>query len=123
MSTIMLSALIFFKLTPMCQNIIKHSFNENIKELIRLFVNFILTRKIEIFYIFFTLRIFHTPYFRHSSFSTLRTPRFPLNRTSQTKRVSNSGAMCECDQNEDTFSVYFDELEHYFIENGQKEHT
>ena len=25
--------------------------------------------------------------------------------------------------NEDTFSVYFDELEHYFIENGQKEHT
>ena len=31
--------------------------------------------------------------------------------------------MCEFDQNEDTFSVYFDELEHYFIENGQKEHT
>ena len=22
-----------------------------------------------------------------------------------------------------TFSVYFDELEHYFIENGEKEHT
>ena len=29
----------------------------------------------------------------------------------------------EFDQNQDTFSVYFDELEHYFIENGQKEHT
>ena len=43
--------------------------------------------------------------------------------TSQRKRVSNSGAICEFDQNEDTFSVYFDEQEHYFIENGQKEHT
>ena len=32
-------------------------------------------------------------------------------------------AVSEFDQNEDTFSVYFDELEHYFIENGQKEHT
>ena len=31
--------------------------------------------------------------------------------------------MCEFDQNENTFSVYFDELEQYFIENGQKEHT
>ena len=31
--------------------------------------------------------------------------------------------MCEFDQNEDTLSIYFDELEHYFIENGQKEHT
>ena len=40
---------------------------------------------------------------------------------SRRKRVSNIGAMCEFDQNEDTFSVYFDELEHYFIENGQKE--
>ena len=39
------------------------------------------------------------------------------------EQVSNIGAMCEFDQNEDTFSVYFDELEHYFIENGQKEHT
>ena len=36
---------------------------------------------------------------------------------------SNTGAMCEFDQNEDTFSVYFDELEHYFTENGQKQHT
>ena len=42
---------------------------------------------------------------------------------SRKKRVSNIGAMCEFDQNEDTFSVYFDELEHYFIENRQKEHT
>ena len=34
------------------------------------------------------------------------------------------GTMCEFDQNEDTFSVYFDELEHYFTENdGQKQHT
>ena len=31
--------------------------------------------------------------------------------------------MGEFDQNEDTFSVYFDELEHCFIENGQKQHT
>ena len=43
--------------------------------------------------------------------------------TSRRKRVSNIGAMCEFDQNEDTFSIYFDELEHYFIEKGQKEHT
>ena len=28
--------------------------------------------------------------------------------------------MCEFDQNEDTFSVYFDELEHYFIEMVRK---
>ena len=26
-------------------------------------------------------------------------------------------------KNEDTFSVYFDELEHYFTENGEKQHT
>ena len=32
--------------------------------------------------------------------------------TSRRKRVSNIGAMCEFDQNEDTFSIYFDELEH-----------
>ena len=31
--------------------------------------------------------------------------------------------MGEFDQNEDTFSFYFDELEHSFIENGQKQHT
>ena len=43
--------------------------------------------------------------------------------TEAEERVSNIGAMCKFDQNEDTFSVYFDELEHYFIENGQKEHT
>ena len=54
----------------MCHNIIKHSFNENIKELIRLFVNFILKWKIEIFYTFSTPRIFHTPHFPHSAFST-----------------------------------------------------
>ena len=32
--------------------------------------------------------------------------------TSRRKRVSNIGAMSEFDKNEDTFSVYFDELEH-----------
>ena len=76
----------------MCHNIIKHSFNENIKELIRLFVNFILKWKTEIFYKFSTLCIFYTPHFPHSAFSTPRifhtphfphsalcTPRFPLN--------------------------------------------
>ena len=56
-----------------------------------MFVNFILKWKIEIFYSFSTLRIFHTPHFStlrvfhtphfpHSSFSTPRifhTPRFP----------------------------------------------
>ena len=42
---------------------------------------------------------------------------------SRRKRVSNIGAMCEFDQNEDTFSVYFDELKDYFTENRQKEHT
>ena len=32
--------------------------------------------------------------------------------------------MCEFDQNEHTyFSVYFDELEHYFTKNDQKQHT
>ena len=47
------------------------------------------------------------------------------NRSYKPKKASfsNIGAMCEFDQNEDTFSVYFDELEHYFFENGQKEHT
>ena len=40
--------------------------------------------------------------------------------TSRRKRVSNMGAMCEFDLNEDTFSVYFDELEHYFTKNDQK---
>ena len=43
--------------------------------------------------------------------------------TSRRKRVSNIGAMCEFDRNEDTFSVYFDELEHYFTENGQKQYS
>ena len=43
--------------------------------------------------------------------------------TSRKKRVSNIGAMGEFDQNEDTFSVYFDELEHSFTENGEKQHT
>ena len=36
---------------------------------------------------------------------------------------SNIGAMCEFDQNEDIFSVYFDELDHYFTKNDQKKHT
>ena len=31
--------------------------------------------------------------------------------------------MCEFDQNEDTFSVYFDLLEHYLTENGKKQHN
>ena len=47
---------------------------------IRMFVNFILKWKIEIFYSFSTLRIFHTPHFPHSAFSTPRifhTPHFP----------------------------------------------
>ena len=43
--------------------------------------------------------------------------------TSRGKRASHIGAMGEFDQHEDTFSVYFDELEHYFTENGQKQHT
>ena len=58
----------------MCHNIIKHSFNENIKELI------ILKWKTEIFYKFSTLCIFYTPHFPHSAFSTPRifhTPHFP----------------------------------------------
>ena len=45
-----------------------------------MFVNFILKWKIEIFYSFSTLRIFHTPHFPHSAFSTLlifHTPHFP----------------------------------------------
>ena len=43
--------------------------------------------------------------------------------TSRRKRVSNIGAMGEFDQNEDTFSVYFDELERYVNKKGQKQHT
>ena len=43
--------------------------------------------------------------------------------TSRREQVSNIGAMCEFDQNEDTFSVYFDKLEHNVTENGQKQHT
>ena len=43
--------------------------------------------------------------------------------TSRRKRFSNIGALCEFDQNEDTFSVCFDEVEHKFTENGQKQHT
>ena len=39
------------------------------------------------------------------------------------KASSNIRAMGEFDQIEDTFSVYFDDLEHYFIENGQKQDT
>ena len=40
---------------------------------------------------------------------------------SRRKRLSNIGATCEFDQNEDTFSVYFDLVEHYFTENGQRQ--
>ena len=36
---------------------------------------------------------------------------------------SNIIAMCKFNKNEDTFSVYFDELEHYFIKNDEKQHT
>jgi len=36
-------------------------------------------------------------------------------------KLSNIGAMCKLNQNEDTFSVRFDELEHYFTENGEKQ--
>ena len=31
--------------------------------------------------------------------------------------------MCKSNQSEDTFSVDFDELEHYFTESGEKQHT
>ena len=31
--------------------------------------------------------------------------------------------MCEFDKNEDTSSVYFNKLEHYFTENDQKQNT
>ena len=31
--------------------------------------------------------------------------------------------MGEFDQNEDTFSVYFDEMEHYVTKNGSKQQT
>ena len=41
----------------------------------------------------------------------------------QSNAKTNIGAMGEFDQNEDTFSVYIDELEHYFTENCQKQHT
>ena len=54
----MLRALIL--LTRKCHNIIKHSFNENIKELGYLLISYFYT--------------FHTPHFPHSVFSTLRTP-------------------------------------------------
>ena len=37
--------------------------------------------------------------------------------------ISDISAMSDFDQNEDTFSVYFDQLEHYLTENGQKQHT
>ena len=63
----MLRALIL--LTRKCHNIIKHSFNENIKELLKLKCSS-----------FSTLRIFHSPHFPHSAFSTLlifHTPHFP----------------------------------------------
>ena len=36
---------------------------------------------------------------------------------------SNIGAMCKSDQSEDTFSVDFDELEHYFTKSGEKQRT
>ena len=38
-------------------------------------------------------------------------------------KFSNIGAMCKSDQSENTFSVDFDELEHYFTESGEKQHT
>ena len=51
----MLRALIL--LTRKCHNIIKHSFNENIKELDYLLISYFYT--------------FHTPHFPHPAFSTL----------------------------------------------------
>ena len=42
---------------------------------------------------------------------------------SEAMRAKKASSMGEFDQSEDTSSVYLDELEHYFIENGQKQHT
>ena len=49
--------------------------------------------------------------------------RLHIDVQAEESEFSNICAICEFHQNEDTFSVYFDELEHYFTENGQKEHT
>ena len=38
-------------------------------------------------------------------------------------QAEDIGAMCKFDSNEHTFSVCFDELDYYFIENCQKQHT
>ena len=79
----MLRALIL--LTRKCHNIIKHSFNENIKELDYLLISYFYTFHTPHFPhpAFSILLIFHTPHFPHSSFSTLRTPRFPPNHPSR----------------------------------------
>ena len=42
---------------------------------------------------------------------------------SKTVQAEDIRAMGEFHQNEDTFSVYFDELERYFTEKGQQQHT
>ena len=75
----MLRALIL--LTRKCHNIIKHSFNENVKELDYLLISY---RNWNVLHFphsaLSTLRTFHTPHFPHSIFSTLRTfhtPHFP----------------------------------------------
>ena len=68
------ASLLFFAFIYLfyCLHIVYLHWNEKVK------------RKIEIFFAFSTLRIFHTPrfphpHFPHPAFSTLRTPPFPLN--------------------------------------------
>ena len=68
----MLRALIL--LTRKCHNIIKHSFNENIKELDYFLISYWNWNVLHFPHsAFSTLRTFHTPHFPHSALSTLRT--------------------------------------------------
>ena len=65
----------YFQFKRMCHDIIKHSINENIKEL-----NIIARRFLHS--AFSTIHIFHNPHFPHSSFSALRTPHSVLRKRS-----------------------------------------
>ena len=62
-------------------------------------------------------------YFNHCLTGWNSFQRLHIDVQADESEFSNIGAMCELDENEDAFSVYFDELEHYFTENGQKQHT